>query len=108
MTRVDCRAYVTWLRLPRRRVVSEDARLLAEVLGLSEAELAAERDGRTPAQLAIDHGVAPRVVVDALLARSLGRITSAVETGRIPAEYGLEAFPRLARRAAARVHHEAW
>jgi hypothetical protein len=88
--------------------VSEDARLVARVLGISSGELAAELDGRTPAQLAIDHGVSPRVVVDALLARCLGRISCAVESGRISAEYGMEAFPRLARRAAARVHHQPW
>jgi hypothetical protein len=93
---------------PHRHVVSEDARLVAQVLGLSTRELASELDGRTPAQLAIAHGVSPRVVVDALLARCLGRISCAVESGRISAEYGLEAFPRLARRAAARVHHESW
>jgi hypothetical protein len=88
--------------------VSEDARLVAQLLGISTHELAAELDGRTPAQLAIDHGVSPRVVVDALLARCLGRICCAVESGRISAEYGLEAFPRLARRTATRVHHQAW
>ena len=95
-------------RSPRRRVVSEDVRLVAEVLGMSPSELAAELDGRTPAQLAVAHGVSPRVLVDALLARCLGRISGAVESGCISPEYGLEAFPRLARRTAARVHHQSW
>ncbi len=107
-----CRPYVrltpTHRRSARRRVVSEDAHLVAQLLGLSAGELAAEFDGRTPAQLARDHGVSPRIVVDALLARCLGRISCAVEAGRISPEYGMEAFPRLARRAAARVHHQAW
>ena len=104
-----CHTRVRLIRRPRtRRVVSEDARLVAQVLGLSANELAAELDGRTLAQLAIAHGVSPRRVVDALLARCLARITSAVESGRLPAEYGLEAFPRLACRAAARVHHQSW
>ena len=111
MTLTVCRPYVrltTHRRSLRRRVVSEDARLVAQILGLSPGELSAELQGRTLAQLAIDHGVSPRVVVDALLARCLGRISCAVESGRISAEYGMEAFPRLARRAAARVHHQAW
>jgi hypothetical protein len=108
MTLTAYRPYVRLTRPSKHRVVSEDARLIAQLLGMSTGELAAELDGRTPAQLAIDHGVSPRVVVDALLARCLGRISCAVESGRISAEYGLEAFPRLARRAAARVHHQAW
>ena len=109
MTLTACHAHVPLLiHRKQRRVVLEDARLVAHVLGLSTTQLVAELDGRTPAQLAIDHGVSPRVVVDALLARCLGRISSAVESGRISAEYGLEAFPRLARRTAARVHCQAW
>jgi hypothetical protein len=95
-------------RPSKHRVVSEDARLMAEILNMSTDELAAELDCRTPAQVAIDRGVSPRVIVDALLVRSLDRISGAVESGRISAEYSLEAFPRLARRAAARVHHQAW
>jgi hypothetical protein len=111
MTLTACHAHVRLMNRDqsiKRRVVSEDARLVAHVLGMSATELAAELDGRTPAQLALDHGVSPRLVVDALLARSLGRISGAVEAGRISAEYGMEAFPRLACRTAARVHRQAW
>jgi len=108
MTLTASQPHVRFVSSPHSRVVSEDARLVAQILGLSASQLAEELDGRTPAQLAMAHGVSPRIVVDALLARCMGRISCAVESGRISAEYGLEAFPRLARRTAARVHHQTW
>ena len=90
----------------RRRFAAEDLELVARVLGVPEAQLADELDDRSAADVALDHGVEPAVVVDALLARSMRRIARAIESGRISPDYGLEAFPRLARRSVSRVHAE--
>jgi hypothetical protein len=90
----------------RRRFAAEDLELVAKALGLPEAQLANELDDRSAADVALDHGVEPAIVVDALVARSMRRIARAIESGRISPEYGLEVFPRLARRSVSRVHAE--
>jgi urease gamma subunit len=55
-------------------------RTAAEAIGIPAEDLrAALRDGRTIAQVAEEHGIDPQVVVDALVARSTGRITRVVD-----------------------------
>jgi hypothetical protein len=81
--------------------------LVSQVLGLPAEQLAEELDGKSVADVAAAHGVAPPIVLEALATRSLRRIAEAVEGGRISPEYGLEAFPRLARRAALRLYRRA-
>jgi len=90
----------------RRRFAAEDLELMARVLRIPEAQLANELDDRSAADVALEHGVEPAVLVDALVARSMQRIARAIESGRISPEYGLEAFPRAARRSVSRVHAE--
>jgi hypothetical protein len=90
----------------RRRFAGEDLELMAGVLGVPEAQLANELDDRSAADIALEYGVEPAVLVDALLARSMQRIARAIESGRISPEYGLEAFPRAAQRSVSRVHAE--
>ena len=87
-----------------RCMVAEDVDLIAQLLGLTPRQLSIELDGQSVARGARAHGVAPPYVLDVLLARCLRRIAAAVDSGRISAESGLDAYPRLANRTAWRVY----
>ena len=71
----------------------------ADALGLSVKDLAKElRSGKTIAEIATEHGVAPQTVVDALVDAADQRIDKVVANGRITAERAARINERLSER----------
>lgn len=55
----------------------------ASVLGMSQADLMAELDNKTLAQVAQEKGVAPEKIVDAFLAPRIATLQSQVDAGKL-------------------------
>jgi transposase-like protein len=84
------------LRAARRHALE----VAAEAIGVSPGELVAElRTGKTIAQVAQAHGVAPPAVVDALVGAANDKITAAEESGKLTAEKAAKLRERAAARA---------
>lgn len=74
---------------PRQRIARAMFRIAAEEIGLTPQELMQELrqdGGRSIAQVAEDHGVAPDTIVDAIVDKASEKLTQLVEKGWLTQE----------------------
>ena len=84
-----------------RRLIKGAAGVVTKTIGIDRKTLRQElRSGKTLAQIATEHNVKPRDVIDALVAAANTKLDKAVANGRISAERAARIEQRLPDRIA--------
>jgi hypothetical protein len=96
-----------WLKSHRKAVTRAVVRVSATTIGITSATLVAElRAGKSIAQVATEHGIAPATVTTALVTRGEARVTKAESKGRITSAQAAALDAALPRWAAKVVAHQ--